>query len=213
MSKTLEIKTDYFCENFNIKHPDDLQENMYQNWDLPAPTDQEIEEWLGQYDIEDTEENRDQVAEAANLTQERDTSDRIYEAWKEQVGSVLEVFQDYPYEYFVEGEFKSYSGRTKGIISYSIYGDKIGLTVADDFGHIINDCLAGYGLIDPEEPGDDMPVDYMETRFHWLKYYFEIYGERMPQMSDVEPEFKNSTFKIMLEDMGLLGKSKTRKRK
>lgn len=201
MSKTLKLNTHDFCEGFKIPEPDELHEDIMDRG--PEVTDKEIEEMMSENDIEDTDENRELMADAIRFTYDQDTGDALYREWKNVVGEILETFQDYPYEYFVEGEFKSYSGRTEGVLSYEISPDSIVVTVADDFGHIINDCLSGYGLIDPEEPGDNMPVEYMETRFQWLSRYWEIYGENKPKMGSVDYEWSKGTFKDMLIQVGL----------
>lgn len=194
---TLKIDTNRFCKIFDIQHPDNA-ELMYDG-DIP---DREIEEVLEDYNIEDTEENRQSVTEAIAWTFERDTGERLYEAWKDAVAEILDTFSDYKYEYFSEGEFKSHSGTAKGVLSYDIKPDVITIEVDDDFYHVINDCIAGYGLVDAQ--GDEpMDAEEMESTFSHLKYFWEIYGNRKPQVEGVDWEWTTKTFKEMLSEVGL----------
>ena len=199
MAKTLKFKTGELLKWFDL--PDEMEvSDMISSGD-PETGEREVEEALEDYNIKDTEENRDLIRDAMRWTIESETSSKMWNEVVSTLEQILDTFSDYGYEYFSEGEFKSYSGTTKGILSYDIGSEETTIQVADDFYHVINDVLSGVGMFDPqgEEPMDE---EDMESNFHNLKDYWEVYGGGRPKMGDIDWEWSDKTFKMYLQEQG-----------
>jgi len=195
----LEFNTDIFCMQFKITNPESLYESIMEDGWVPAPSDEDIEEILIDFDIEDTTENRDAVSSCIVYATESELARSFYAQWQDFIGFLLEPFSDYKYEYFVEGESKYYSGVAKGIENIEADFESIRITVNPDFRHIINDCLAGYGMFDPTDTEEEMSVEDMEGTFFNIRYYWEIYGVRKPSVEYSDRGFKYNLYRKELE--------------
>jgi hypothetical protein len=132
-------------------------------------------------------------------------SGAYYKQVKEALENTLETFSNYPYEYFSEEDFESYSGIAKGIIpgSINIGYDNTTFEAYPDLANIVQDNVAGYGQFDVSEDFEgEEPEEYAKSRFHWLAYYWEIYGDRPPQPDlDRLDDFDDKAFEEYMNDV------------
>lgn len=121
---------------------------------------------------------------------------------------VLYTFSNFGYEYPFIGEATGYydhmTGTAIGITNVDIDCDNAVITTNNDLVHVINFCITGVGMFDVAEDleGEVSFVDYIQSRFHWLKSYWKIIGGRTPH-PDLEyiDDFDANYFKALLKDI------------
>ena len=131
---------------------------------------------------------------------------KMYQANKEALEDTLLTFSDYPYEYSAmddeRGNYVGMHGRAQGIQHVDIQYDKTTITTYIDIVNAINDCINGVGeFYATADLEGDTPEDFAKTRFHWLAYYWKIYGGGQPGPSDVQEDFDDKYFAEMVSEL------------
>lgn len=187
---------------FGLSHGD--QDEYYMDY---YPDRREIVDAADQFDIpesalDDNPDIESEIATAMRFALESGTAARWWKQIKAALEECLQTFSDYQYEYFSEEEFKSHSGRARGIVDYNVDTDPVTIECAPDIVNVIQDCISGEGYFDvSSELEGETPEEYARTRFHWLKYYWSIYGGRKPEPNDRNIEdFDDQYFKEIMEE-------------
>jgi hypothetical protein len=134
------------------------------------------------------------------------TEARVYEANRDALENALMTFSDYQYEYDAMDDrsdnYVGMSGLAKGVQSVDIKYDTTTVVANIDIVNVINDCINGVGeFYATTDLEGDTPEDFAKTRFHWLKYYWKIYGEARPDASDVQEDFDNAYFSERVQEI------------
>ena len=215
----LKFNTNDLFKWFGIESPDEASDMGVQT-DMDGISDEDARYWaseivdLGEEGKETPEqlENMEKVREASRFVLQREYADAAYKVVIEAMEQTLDTFRDYPYEYFSESDFRSYSGKAKGITSYDIIPDGITtIEASDDLCHVINDVLAGVGMFDvslQEDSDVSNPQSFCEGNFHNLSSYWEVYGGHAPKPDfdrvDNMVKFSEQKLRTMLvEEMGV----------
>ena len=99
------------------------------------------------------------------------------------------TFHDVNYEFWYIpaediGVSQDYAeGIAKGIQTVDVTGDYVTIKTYPDLCLEIANCIYGYGMFHAiEDEWKNQAKEYIETRFHWLKHYWSIYGARKPKL-------------------------------
>ena len=216
-TSTISFSTKELLDLFGL--PDMSPEDMYymDYWpsdeDLLGTTsldiswDDEQEVWLDKTGAPLKEEVIDEIKTAIIYAMESQTMANYTKRVQGALEEILDIFANFEYEYdFINetGSYEGMQGTATGITNVMIDYDTTTITTDNDLVHVINTCITGVGLfnVDEELEGDEYFADYIQSRFHWLKSYWEIFGTRMPQ-PDLEhiEDFDGNYFKDLLKDI------------
>lgn len=157
--------------------------------------------WLDANDKEIPEDVVDEIRNYMVWALESGTEKNAYESRVDALKETLEAFSYYEYDYATM-ERNAYHGTAEGILSVDVKYDKTTVVANPDIVHIINDCLNGAGeFYATDDLEGDSPQEFAETRFHWLPYYFKIYGVSKPKVHDSQEEFDNAYFADLVSDL------------
>lgn len=174
---------------------------------LDISWDDEQELWLDKTGEPLKDEVIDEIKRAIVSAIESKTGANYTKRVKSALEDVLYTFSDFEYEYDFINEAGSYEGMhdtATGITNVTVDYDNTTITTDNDLVHVINTCITGVGMFNVDEELEDAEsfADYIQSRFHWLKSYWEIFGTRMPQ-PDLEhiEDFDREFFKDLLKDI------------
>lgn len=199
---TLTFKTDELLEMFDLPDMELDPTDIYFE-----VSDDEIRDVAYQYDISE-ELLEDPDIESGIYTAISDgyysgISGNYYREVKAALEQTLETFSDYSYEFFSEEDSKYYTGKAEGIIprSIDVNYDTTTFEAYPDLAYPVQDCVAGYGMFDVSEDFEgEEPEEYAKSRFHWLAYYWEIYGDYKPKPDlDRLDDFDSKAFEDYME--------------
>jgi hypothetical protein len=160
--------TNTVCLDVSAADDDELGEVLVDHNDQPIP--EEAAEALT-YAVRDSEQ----------FGTERAIMDRRDDALKQG----LEAFSNYQYEYDYHtwDSMATAKGVAKGITGVELVNDgTVAITMNTDIVYAINDCINGYGEFAVVEDfigafsAKETLEDFIRGHFHWLSYYWEIYG-------------------------------------
>lgn len=134
------------------------------------------------------------------------TENKINDRVNDVIEKILDNFGDYKYQYdtMMGDEYDSYKGIARGVYLYdTTSSDSIEITCYLDFVHVINDCIAGYGMFQPDPNLEgETPEEYIKNRFGTIKYYFDIYNESIPKLDlDSIDEFDKKYFREQIKEI------------
>lgn len=191
------------------------------DWDWPWPSDDELigtrfldiswddmpELWVDKNEQPLKDEVIDEIKRAIISAMESKTMANYTKRVQGALEDILYIFSDFEYEYDFINEAGSYEGMhdtATGITNITIEYDNTTITTDNDLVHVINTCITGVGMfnVDEELEGAESFAEYIQSRFHWLKSYWEIFGARRPQ-PDLEhiEDFDGNYFKELLQDI------------
>ena len=208
---TLTFPTEGLLKNLGLPHDFEIS-----NWGYyPYPTEDELansilyiskndEGELVDYDDkvipEDAvEELKQATMDATQMGTEGAYVKRVYGALED----ALDTFSGYRYEYpFMPDRedalgVEHATGTAKGIESVEVSYDTTTIVANLDLVHAINDCIAGVGMFEAQQDLEGEEFDeFIKSRFHHLKNYWEIYGERKPKVdTDNVEDFDDAFFR------------------
>ena len=212
---TAQLNTRDFLEWFDIDVPEgefwsfiqvddyDLADNhllnlTYDDGVLYDANDEEIEQ-----DIVD------EIVEAVRWAIESDAQNKVWEAVKDVIAEICMTFQNVGYEFWYIpaediGVSQDYAeGIAKGIQTVDVTGDYVTIKTYPDLCLEIANCIYGYGMFHAiEDEWKHNSKEYIETRFHHLKHYWSIYGERKPKLDlDFQQDIDEEYFKELITNI------------
>ena len=216
-TSTISFPTKELLELFGL--PDLEPEDMYMDiWPddeelldtvyLDISWDEEQESWLDKTGQPLKDEVIDEIKRAIVSAVESKTMANYTKRVRGALEEILYTFSNFEYEYDFINEAGSYEGMHDtaiGITNITIdYDNTTTITTDNDLVHVINTCITGVGLfnVDEELEGAESFAEYIQSRFHWLKSYWKIFGTRIPKPDlDHIEDFDKKYFKELLKDI------------
>lgn len=207
---TLSFPTSELLELFDL--PSLEPEELYMDyWPSEEEARNVAEQWMGMDEDEIEEalsqnpEFLDDIKRAIVDAMESGTAANYYRRVKEALEEVLSTFSDYSYEFYSESDNQTYSGVAKGIEpgTIKIDYDTTTFEAHPDLAKIVQNNVSGYGMFDVDADYEgETPENYAKTRFHWLPYHWEIYGDYKPRVdTDRIDDFDDRYFRELLDEI------------